>query len=840
MDQVTLTIDGREIRVPTGVTILEAARHVNIYIPVLCSHPDLPPAEGQEPATVVYQGDRKIKNAIPGETARGCGLCVVEVEGEADLMASCSTEARPGMVVTTESERIEAERRENLIPILARHSHACLTCAQQEGCPRTQCSANVPENERCCSLFGRCELQNVARYIGISPATPGWVPTDLHILEDQPLFIRDYNLCIGCTRCVRACRDLRGIEAMGFVYDKNGLVQIGTLGPTLEDSACRFCTACVEVCPTGALTDKSVRPGKKEEDLVPCREACPARVDVPGYLRLVARGKRDEANAVIREKVPFPGVLGRICVHPCEEVCRRGEVNDPVAICALKRYAADGEKGLWKKGATTGKDTGRKVAIVGAGPAGLTAAFYLRKKGHTVSLFEARKEAGGMMRYGIPRYRLPREILDREINHILDTGIELRTEESLGKDFNIDRLTSVGFDAVFLAVGAQLSGRIPIDGAELPHVLWGVDFLADVADGKEIALKGRVIVIGGGSAAVDAALTALRCGAGDVTVACLEAREEMVAHEWEVERALAEGVKLMPSWGLGKILSEEGQVTGVELVRCSSVFDDQGTFSPAFDDVKQSIAGDQVIVAVGQVPDLSFIEHDRRIPVDKGLISVNPDTLETGMEGVYAGGDVTSPAGSVIHAIAVGRRAASSIDRALGGDGWIDEVLFEQEDPDPHMGREEGFAGKPRESVPERNVEERVSGFEEVAFGHDGDQAVREAKRCLQCDLRLFMGCNPKPPEKLLPFNRESISRVPAAEGVIRFYDEGRNVLDIKGTRDMRQELLERMEAGFSAAWFDFEEDRMYSRRESERIQQHIREHGAMPGSGDADLDDLF
>jgi len=210
----------------------------------------------------------------------------------------------------------------------------------------------------------------VANYVGISPTTPKWAPTDLPILENQPLFIRDYNLCIGCTRCIRACRDLRGVEALGFVYDEKGQVQVGTLGPTLEDSGCKFCTACVEVCPTGALMDKSVRPGKKEEDIVPCKEACPAHIDVPGYLRLIAQGKRDEANAVIREKVPLPGILGRVCIHPCEDVCRRGEVNGPVSICALKRYAADGEKGLWKKNAKAGNDTGKKVAIVGAGPAG--------------------------------------------------------------------------------------------------------------------------------------------------------------------------------------------------------------------------------------------------------------------------------------------------------------------------------------------------------------------------------------------------------------------------------------------------------------------------------------
>jgi predicted molibdopterin-dependent oxidoreductase YjgC len=232
------------------------------------------------------------------------------------------------MVVTTNNDRIKSKRQENLIPILTRHRHACLTCAQQEGCPRTQCSSNVPENERCCSQFGHCELQTVANYVGISDATPKWVPTDYPVISEQPLFERDYNLCIGCTRCVRACRDLREIEAIGFVYDANGFVQVGTMTPTLEESGCKFCTACVEVCPTGTLVDKSVRAGKKEADLVPCKEACPAHIDVPAYLRLIAQGKQDEANAVVREKVPFPGILGRVCIHPCEEACRRAEVNE--------------------------------------------------------------------------------------------------------------------------------------------------------------------------------------------------------------------------------------------------------------------------------------------------------------------------------------------------------------------------------------------------------------------------------------------------------------------------------------------------------------------------------
>ena len=840
MDQVKLTINGQTVEVPAGTTILEAARSIDVYIPVLCSHPDLTPAEGQEAAKIIYQGHRKIENAMPDELGKGCGLCVVEVEGEAELIVSCGTEVTDGMVVVTENDRVTAKRQENLLPILARHRHACLTCAQQEGCIRTQCSSNVPENERCCTQLGHCELQDVAGYIGISPSTPRWIPTDLPVIEDHALFVRDYNLCIGCTRCVRACRDLRGIEAIGFVFDEKAQIRIGTLGPTLEDSGCKFCTACVEVCPTGALMDKSVRPGKKEVDLVPCKEACPAHIDIPGYLRLIAEGRRDEANAVIREKVPFPGILGRVCIHPCEDVCRRGEVNEPVSICALKRYAADGEEGLWKKHSTIGEDTDKKVAIVGAGPAGLTTAFYLRKKGHTVTLFEAREEAGGMMRYGIPSYRLPREILDREIKDILDTGIELRTGEFLGKDFNLYRLKSVGFDALFLGVGLQSSRRISIKGADSPDVLWGVDFLGEVAEGKDVGIGERVIVIGGGSVAVDVALTALRCGAKDVIMACLESREEMPAHEWEIEGALAEGVKIFPSWGPHKILSEDGQITGMELVNCTRVFDEKGNFRPLFDDSKQIIAGDQVIMAIGQASDLSFLEGDRRISVDKGFIVVDRETLVTDMEGVYAGGDVAAMPGSIIHAIAAGRKAASSIDKALGGTGEIDEVLFEKAAPGRLLCRDEGFADRPREKASEIDMKSRKEGFREVSLGLSDDQALQEARRCLQCDLRLYLGNNPAPPEKILAFNQENIARVPEAEGAYRLYDDEKNVLSIKGTPDLNKDLLEDLEKGSTAAWFDFEEDKMYSQRESELIRQYLQKHGQMPGGEASDLDDLF
>jgi len=838
MSNIKLSINGLKVEMPAGTSVLEAAGIAGVYIPTLCHHPDLPPAKGTEAARIIYQGEQKIENTMQDETGKGCGLCVVEIEGEADLVGSCATQIREGMAVITENDRIRAARQEKLIPILARHPHSCLTCAQQEGCPRSQCSSNVPENERCCPQFGHCELQSVANHVGISDATPKWVPSNLPVIRDQPLFERNYNLCIGCTRCVRACRDLRGIEAIGFVRDEKGETQVGYLGPAPDVSGCKFCTACVEVCPTGALTDKSVRAGKKEEDLVPCREACPAHIDVPAYLRLVAEGKRDEANAVIREKVPFPGILGRVCVHPCEDVCRRGEVNEAVSICALKRYAADGDKGLWRKNSRIRADTGKKIAVVGAGPAGLSAAFHLRKQGHSIIVYESRSHAGGMMRYGIPAYRLPCEVLEKEIGDIFGLGIDFRANQAIGRDISFEQLRDKGFDALFLAVGAQLSTRSLTEGYDLPDVLWGVDFLTRIAGGENIRIKDRVVVVGGGNVAIDVAQTALRLGAKEVMIVYRRTRKEMPAHEWEIESALAEGVQLMTSWAPSRILNENGQVAGMETVECATAVDEKGDFCLEYGDEKNRIACDQVIMAIGQASELSFLEGESGIPVDMGLIVVDQRTLETGLKGVWAGGDVTTGPGAIIHAVAAGRKAAVSIDKALGGSGDIEEVLFERQPPSQHVGRDEEFALLKREKISELGPDVRRQGFEEISKGYDEDQAMREAGRCLQCDLRLHMGCNPSPPVSVLPFDEESIGRVPESEGVFQLLDEDHHVTAIRGTANLRQELLSCLDEDGNAAFFEFEEDKMYSQRESELIQKYLQEHGQMPG-GDDD-DDLF
>ena len=563
-----------------------------------------------------------------------------------------------------------------------------------------------------------------------------------------------FRTCEQCGCCSSAC-PITGINEFNIrrIVRHIELDLIEEIAGTPHPWYCTTCGRCETVCPNGVVILDIIRPLRAmtpaefvPEPVSPCVAACPAGIDIPGYLRLIAKGKPTEAYKLILEKVPFPGILGRVCMHPCEEKCRRGEVNQPIAICALKRYAADKANVTFDVASRVEEETGHKVAVIGAGPAGLTAAFYLRKKGHDITVFEGRSRPGGMMRYGIPYYRLPQEVLDKEIDQVLSLGIRLDTGKKLGRDFDLDTLRADGFEALFIATGLQASRKIDLEGSELEDVFWGIDFLADVSEGKDIHLKERVLVVGGGNVAVDVALTALRLGAKEVTMACLESREEMPANPWEIEMALEEGVKLMPSWGPKRIIGKNGSVTGIELVRCTSVFDDEGNFCPAFDDTKEAIEADQVVLAIGQTSDLSFMDK-APFRVEKDLIVIDPETQETNMAGVFAGGDAANGPGTVIEAIATGRRAACAIDSYLGGDGLIEETFAEKPDTGAYTGnREKGFADLERAEAPTLPLSGRHEGFREVEVCFDDDKALMEAQRCLQCDLeiRLARVTNPQ------------------------------------------------------------------------------------------------
>jgi NADPH-dependent glutamate synthase beta subunit-like oxidoreductase len=478
------------------------------------------------------------------------------------------------------------------------------------------------------------------------------------------------------------------------------------------------------------------KPVQRTDFIVPrCTEACPAGVDVPRYIRAVRDGKYDEAVAVLREKLPLPTICADACFAPCEDVCAYKQFGDPIAIRAIKRAAVDKGGDAWKKNKKVAGKTGKKVAIIGAGPAGLTVAYYLVTKGHEVTLFDSFPKPGGTMRYGIPNYRLPEDRLDKDINDILEWGVTFKGDTVIGKEITLDELKK-DFDAVFVASGANGSAKIPLEGAEKEGVLWGWDFLRDVGLGQAFDFKGDLIVVGGGNVAIDVALTAKRMGAENVHLYCLEKREEMPAHEWEIARAEEEGVLINNSWGPKKVLGDE-KVAGLRLVRCTSVFDSAGKFNPSYDeDFTFKMDANHIILAIGQAADLGFAELMKDINTTGGRIAVEETGLATGVEGIFAGGDVVSGPDSIIGAIGHGRKAAAAIDKYFGGNGNIDEVLAAPEEevllPDFVLD------AKPRFDMAILKPWERISGFDQAELGLTDEQITAESGRCLNCDARKF------------------------------------------------------------------------------------------------------
>lgn len=459
----------------------------------------------------------------------------------------------------------------------------------------------------------------------------------------------------------------------------------------------------------------------------PCQNACPAGIDVPRYIRLINEGKPDEAVAVIREKVPFPAVLGHVCLHFCEQKCRRGEVDEALAIKMLKRYAADHDSGLWKKKVKRNPATGKRVAVIGSGPAGLTAAYYLARKGHGVTVFESASLAGGMLRLGIPEFRLPRKVLDREIEEIKAAGVDIIVNTETG---SLDDLFKQGFSAIFAGIGAYRSRDMGIEGEDDASVLNGIDFLKNVNLGVKMNLGDRVLVVGGGNAAIDSARTALRMGVKEVSIAYRRTYAAMPASAEEVKEALEEGVKLDFLVTPVRISMISGRLR-VEFVRMElGNIDESGRQQPVpIKGSEFSSEYDTIIKNIGdrpEVPDSFGLELGKG-----GEIRVDPDTLATSRQGVYAGGDVVSGPASVIEAIAAGRQAAISIDRYLGGNGDIGEKLAPPEVIRPFT-IEEGERRRPPMCM--LSPEKRRS-FELVELGYDEAKAKEEAGRCLRCDL---------------------------------------------------------------------------------------------------------
>ncbi|MGQ9720708.1 MAG: FAD-dependent oxidoreductase [Candidatus Jordarchaeum sp.] len=462
----------------------------------------------------------------------------------------------------------------------------------------------------------------------------------------------------------------------------------------------------------------------------PCRAACPVDLDVSKYVSLISEGKFREALEVILERMPFPAICGRICHHPCETDCTRSDIEQSIAIRDLKRFVADfcSDEMCLKRIESNREE---KVAIVGAGPAGLTAAYDLLKRGYRVTIFEASEQPGGMITSCLPDYRIPREVAEKEINQVLNMGIELRTGTIISE---IDKLWDEGFKAMLVAIGAQNSRMIELEGIEGKGVLYGLPFLGDVKRGKSIELGDRVIVIGGGNVAVDCAQCAIRLGAKEVYMVCLESRDEMPAHEWQLEEAVEEGVKLCPSLGPKKILTKDDKVVGLETIVCSCVFDSEGKFSPQFDENTEStMEADTIIIAIGQEPDFTGFEKLDKTPLK--TFKVNSETLETNIPGVFAAGDCVNGPASFVEAVQTGHMAAESIDRYLRGEDLTEGRKEVKNTPLEVVPIPRGVIRKKRVSMPVLKAEERKKSFKEIMLGYSEQLAVEEAKRCLNCAI---------------------------------------------------------------------------------------------------------
>jgi len=803
---ITINIDGKNTQCFEKETILDAALNAGIYIPTLCYHPDLP-------------------------NFGACGLCVVEVKGNKEPVLACKTTVEQGLVITTSSPSLKEIRQEKLAEILSNHPHACLVCAERDGCAREPCSLNVPVAERCCEKLGDCELQRVAEYVGIKEDTPRYKPRNMQVYEKDPIMIRDYNLCIGCARCVRACSSLRGIDALGELPDPPELLDPSKFPEDLLKSGCQFCGLCIEVCPTGALMDRN----DVLKDYTSCQDSCPAHIDIPRFLRQIAEGQFSEALATMYEAVPLPGTLGWVCNYPCEEQCQRNELDKSVSIRVLKRLAFEQSKDIKIK-KMVDSNSSKKIAIIGAGPAGLSCGFYLSRLGHRVQIFEAKSKAGGMLRYGIPTFRLPRWVIEKEIEIIKKTGVDIKLNKPIS---SLDELSSQDFDAVFVAIGAQQGPKMRIEGEDDTRVVDALDFLSNVygeidthssVSSDKVKIGPRVAVIGGGNTAIDAARTAIRLGA-KVTIFYRRSEAEMPAFPKEIEEAKREGVEF-------RFLSAPTAIhpgkdgLNVNFVKMKlGPKDTSGRPLPIqIENSKFSHEFDNIITAIGQ----KVIPLDDLETNDKGWIDCNKEKLKL-KQGVYVGGDAIRPS-SVVDAVSMGRKAALQIHRDLGG--TENDILQLIQKPTPRICDSKVFL-KDRLITPMVNIDKRLSNFAEIELSLDKNEGINEANRCFQCDLRLFISKVPEPPVEMLLFDKNNVDLVPEKAGVYILYNEGKTVIEIKGTSNLRQMLKEKLGRNDKIKFFKFEEDPMYSKRESELLQQYIQQHGEMPSGGD-ELDDLF
>ncbi|MBN1930985.1 MAG: FAD-dependent oxidoreductase [Desulfobacterales bacterium] len=647
----------------------------------------------------------------------------------------------------------------------------CLAGANCGGCGYAGCSAaavavvagEAPPSV--CIVAGAESAANVAAVMGMEAGAA------------EPL--RSYNLCRGGERAddkyqymgINSCR------ALSMLYGGKRECEIGCLGmgdcvkacqfdaialgedgfPVIDELKCVGCGACAEACPKNILevkkmSDKLLHFNQQDDRIAPCTQTCPAQIDIPKYIEQIRKGDYEGAVNTIRERNPLLLACGRVCPHPCEDYCRRGIEDEAVSINQLKRFVADYEMNSGKRlPISCAPDTGKKVAIVGAGPAGLSCAFFLRRLGHSVTIFEMMPKLGGMIRYGIPEYRLPKEVLQWEIDGILKLGVDAHTNVKLGRDFELGSLVAAGYDAVFMGIGAWKDYDLGVEGENLNGCYTGINFLTRFAKKQQgdapleeaIPIGDKCVVIGGGNTAIDCVRTLVRLGAKEVSIVYRRTRNEMPANMVEIEAAEHEGIKFHFLAAPTKVIGDEnGHVKQLEYLKMElGEPDASGRRRPV------PIAGsetlmdiDMLITAIGQGPDTAFVKDGKRLDDLKitkwsTIDALNPETLQTNIPYVFAAGDAYTGASLVVEAIGGGRRAARSIHLYLTGQEVTapPKSLYKEHIPESIFESVEGITPKARTPMPELPVEERIQSFVESDLVITEEDAIYEANRCLNC-----------------------------------------------------------------------------------------------------------